>query len=1116
MKKTLLMFFSGLLLATSAWAQTPFETTTVSDGEFADGTKWYTMRIGANGAILSDNEGAEYISVGSGVTEYEDADLWCFTGNETDGYQIYNKQAGPTKVLASHSKMSSIAGYGGTGGSTYPIMCDVANLPEGYIGAWDLASSTHIEGSYYVRLHGTNYAMNNFGGIGKLAFWAEGADAGSSVAFELGEMSLEILASQGEFTASNSNKTWHAAWESSVVDGFTLGTGANNMTTSGDYIAGYSGTALASTYTLTAPEGFCVYGYSFDFANTNNDSSYALKLSVNGTDYTSSATSQHVEVTGLEERVATFTQTGANKGITFTNFKVVLKRSTAKVEASFDVFETPSTSAIPYRIPAIATASNGHIIAVADYRHSRADIGMASYGRIDLHARISEDNGKTWGEVFPIVEGKGKNSPDFMHVGFGDPCIAADRESSKVIVLSCAGNVSFPNGTRNNHQNIALFYSDDYGKTWTEPVDIAPHIYEQFDNCASGPVRAMFIGSGKISQSKYIKVKDYYRLYCAVLVKDKNGTHVNFVLYSDDFGTTWTVLGGVDVVPIPSGADEPKADELPDGSVLVSSRVTNGRHFNIFTYTDAEKAEGSWGTAVTSSPNTNGIKALGNTCNGEIMVLPVTRKEDEKEMFLLLQSVPFGQGRTNVGIHYKELESLNDFISADSIAWNWDGSHQSSFLGSAYSTYCMQQDGTIAFLYEEEKYCGTGGGGYTIVYKNYSIEQITDSAYTYNADVDAHALIAKDIEVKVPEAGGDYVGCVSEEGLSSLQGVIDAYKAAPSYATYMAVNSAIANLPVLEVVPNAWYRLRNVARNNATLYLKPEAERFSVSKIDEADANQLFSFVPTSEDGVYYLYNGNYELYLGPLGNNETQPAVMAESANAGKWSITTRTSGKSSVVCENKKGANAGLHLAGDNTRLVPWTTGAEASLWYIEPVDEYAVTINEAGFATVNLPFAVTLPEGVKAYTTGEVVAVDGVECVAITEIEGGVVPAKTPVVIEGAAGECALAIGGEGAAEVADNTLLGALKAFVVSGSDVYQLKDAALVKRTSTAGTIPANSAYLKAESSASSLALNKNATGIEEVVSEDAAVKLYDLNGRLVKAPVRGIYVTSKGQKVFVK
>ena len=142
----------------------------------------------------------------------------------------------------------------------------------------------------------------------------------------------------------------------------------------------------------------------------------------------------------------------------------------------YEVFPTKSLDGIPYRIPAIASMEDGTLICVADYRFSRQDIGVAKDGRIDLHLRISRDNGKTWGEITTLVEGKGAESPDFMNVGFGDPCIVADRESDRVMVMSCAGNVAYVKGQRDYHQGIARFYSEDGGKTWSAPTDIAESI----------------------------------------------------------------------------------------------------------------------------------------------------------------------------------------------------------------------------------------------------------------------------------------------------------------------------------------------------------------------------------------------------------------------------------------------------------------------------------------------------------------------------------------------------------------------------------------------------------------------------------------------------------------
>ncbi|MBQ5626637.1 MAG: exo-alpha-sialidase, partial [Bacteroidaceae bacterium] len=896
-----------------------------------------------------------------------------------------------------------------------------------------------------------------------------------------------------------------------------------------DYIAGYSGQSGTCSYTLTAPEGLVIKGYSFDFVNTNNDGSYALTLAAGGNNYTSSATVQHLDVEVEEPaRTVNFTQSGANKGITFSNFVVYMGLDIRTPEPAFDVFPTLTTGAIPYRIPAIATAKNGNIIAVADYRHSRADIGMATNGRIDLRARISKDNGETWGEIFDIIQGKGaagiNPANNDMYVGFGDPAIVADRESDRVLVISCSGNVSFPNGQRNNHQGIAHFYSEDCGETWSTPVDRAEHIYAQFDNTQHGPVRAMFVGSGKISQSRYIKVGEYYRIYCAVLVKNVNGTHVNFVLYSDNFGESWTVLGGGEVSPIPSGGDEPKADELPDGSVIISSRTSGGRIYNIFSYTDSEKAEGSWGTAKYSNSSNNGTIAINNSTNGEIMFVPAKRTADDKKVYLALQSVPLGSGRSNVGIYYKELETLEDFITPEAIAADWDGRHQSSYVAGAYSTMTLQHDNNIGFLYEEDTY-GTSGGGYTIVYKNYSIEYITDSAYVFDADVDKHAIVAAGIDAKI--AGFDteapvYVGSVDGKSLDAVAELIEAYKATPSYAAYEAINAAIANLPRLEVEAGKWYRIRNSERSNATLYMNPEASRVSAAASNVNNANQLFTFLPTGNDKEFYLYNGNYQYMLGPLGANETQPIVTTDNAAAGKWKIESTTTGLSSIICQNKTGGHTGLHLAGDNTRLVPWTNNADASLWYIEPVDEYELTIEE--YAAVCMPFVMTLPEGVTAYTAGATQTADGVEYVPLTECGTGVIAANTPVILTAENGTYYIGVGGDAEVLEADNKLKGVLKSASVSGSNIYTLKNSEFAKRTSSTGTIAANTAYYTADNAAASLPVKKGeVTGIEEVkaeptvdASQSGKVKgIYDLHGRKVTKPVKGIYIID-GKKVLVK
>ena len=399
----------------------------------------------------------------------------------------------------------------------------------------------------------------------------------------------------------------------------------------------------------------------------------------------------------------------------------------------FEVFQLLNPTDIPYRIPALAVTKDGTLIAVADYRHSGTDIGVTDKGRIDLHYRLSYDNGNTWTDVMPLIEGKGTQSPDFMNVGFGDPCIVADRESNRVLLLSCAGNVSFQNGTRKNHQNIARFYSEDGGKTWSVPEDIAESIYSQFDETRYGPVRSMFVASGRIFQSPTVKVGNYYRLYCAVLIRDKIGKHMNYVLYSDDFGGEWKILGDANTPAVYDTADEPKVEELPDGSILISSRYNGGRYYNMFLFDDANTAQGQWLTKAFSGASNNGVVSADNSTNGEVMVLPVVRTADNKAMHLLLQSLPLGPQRKNVGIYYKELVDQMDYLDPSFIAEDWDGVLQVTTLNSAYSTMAWQRDNRLGFLYEEETH-GTSNlayGGYTIVYECFDIEDITEGKYKY-------------------------------------------------------------------------------------------------------------------------------------------------------------------------------------------------------------------------------------------------------------------------------------------------------------------------------------------------------------------------------------------------
>ena len=391
-----------------------------------------------------------------------------------------------------------------------------------------------------------------------------------------------------------------------------------------------------------------------------------------------------------------------------------------------ELFVTTADSAHPYRIPAIAHLKGKRLLSVTDYRLCGADIG---FGRVDLHGRLSQDNGRTWSSEYPIIRGTGvKHAAD---CGYGDAAIVSAPNGRDILLLCVCGNTVYgaASTTRQNPNRVARLYSHDGGKTWSAPEDITEDIYSLFDESQLGPIQSLFFTSGRICQSRTVKIGKYYRLYAAICARP-NG---NRVVYSDDFGHTWKPLGSIHISPAPKG-DEVKCEELPNGDVALSSRTWGGRYFNIFHYRNARLAEGEWGEVAYSSADNQGVDAQKNSTNGGILIIPARRTSDNRKTWVALQSVPLGPGRSNVGIYYKALPTNKrrapewEHYTAKDFATGWGGPLKVTTLGSAYSTMVQQTDGRIAFFYEEETY--GKGACYTNMYVPLTLERITDGKFS--------------------------------------------------------------------------------------------------------------------------------------------------------------------------------------------------------------------------------------------------------------------------------------------------------------------------------------------------------------------------------------------------
>ena len=259
-----------------------------------------------------------------------------------------------------------------------------------------------------------------------------------------------------------------------------------------------------------------------------------------------------------------------------------------------------ANSPVPYRIPAITETRKGTLLAACDFRLSHTDVGWNNRNglwQINIVMRTSKDFGKTWSDTVCVARGN-EHAVDPIRTAFGDPSIIADRTSDNVLLHCVAGKSAYQTATRQNPQHAYFFHSTDGGKTWDNGTDLTEMIHGLYDGKLpnGGNPDGIFLTSGKIMQSRYIRKGKFYRLYIAHPIRQKGVDRCGtFVIYSDDFGRTWNVLGTPSKAPS-IAQDESKVEEMPDGSVLLSCRdVYGGRRFNIYTYKDAAKATGSWG-----------------------------------------------------------------------------------------------------------------------------------------------------------------------------------------------------------------------------------------------------------------------------------------------------------------------------------------------------------------------------------------------------------------------------------------------------------------------------------------------------------------------------------------
>lgn len=302
---------------------------------------------------------------------------------------------------------------------------------------------------------------------------------------------------------------------------------------------------------------------------------------------------------------------------------------------------------------------------------------------------------------------------------------------------------------------------------------------------------------------------------------------------------------------------------------------------------------------------------------------------------------------------------------------------------------------------------------------------------------------------------------------------------------------------------------------------------------------RLWKFEKTA-DGKYNLLNVNTNSYVNVAtmltkdnqGQKDTYEINTTEDAFGSGYNATNDSTTMFVMSSSNSKGykfLNAENGYSQDKFEgVATWYGNTDAgNYWQFIKVTEVPLIIAANDYTTLCLPFNVKLPEGtaVKAYYASQAAG----SVLKLEEITDGVIPANQGVILQNtdaAEANINLAIITEEGTTLTDNKLEGvtAKRAGYAAGTNyVLAEKNGKVGFYKANFTTIVANKAYLpqtkvqNAQGVMMAFSFGDEVTGIDNVNAATAtAKKYYDLQGRRVLYPAKGIFVTEDGQKVLLK
>lgn len=254
---------------------------------------------------------------------------------------------------------------------------------------------------------------------------------------------------------------------------------------------------------------------------------------------------------------------------------------------------------------------------------------------------------------------------------------------------------------------LYLKYSDDQGKTWSEPVNLNSMVKtEDMGFLGVGPGRGIQITNGEHKGRLLYQVYEYV-----------NGDQWCHTIYSDDHGENWTLGGSPQFDRAAVGSmSESQLIELPDGTLQVFARTVKSRIATAYSKDGGE-------TWTNSALDDRLLLASGSGC--QLSVINYDGYIDGKRAVILSAPVESSRrhGVIRIGLIDEEIQEGKEYPEID---WKYQFDVTKPGVYFAYSCLTQLPNGDLGILYEQGN---TKQFLDKIRYHTYSVSKLTQDTY---------------------------------------------------------------------------------------------------------------------------------------------------------------------------------------------------------------------------------------------------------------------------------------------------------------------------------------------------------------------------------------------------